>query len=152
MDHIEQAKRNIEEGYSCSQAVLMAFAEELGLSTETAARVAAGFGGGMGRSGRTCGAVSGALMVVGLVEGGTSAADKAAKERTYAMARQVMEEFEARRGALDCRELLGVDISTAEGLAQAREHKLFAGCTRHVEEAARIASDLIRGNSDKSDQ
>lgn len=149
MDPIEQARKNHEQGYSCSQAVLLAFAEELGLSAEMAARVAAGFGGGMGRCGRTCGALTGALMVVGLQEWGPLQPEPGAKDRTYAASRRVQEEFHARLGALDCRDLLGVDISTPEGLARAREEKLFSNCNHFIEEAAKIILDFRSGSLEK---
>jgi C_GCAxxG_C_C family probable redox protein len=97
----------------------------------------------MGRSGHICGAVSGALMVAGLVKGGTLPTDKVAKEAAYDLARQVVDAFQARFGSLDCQGLIGVDISTPEGLEQARKQKLFAGCSRYVEGSAQIVIDLI---------
>lgn len=144
MDPVEQAKENFAQGYSCSQSVILAFAEELGMGREVAARVSAGFGGGMGRTGRTCGAVSGALMAIGLMHGGTLPTDKAAKEKVYQLARKLIEEFQAQRGAVDCRDLVGADISTPEGNALAREKGLFSNCAGHVEAAARIAAQLIK--------
>jgi C_GCAxxG_C_C family probable redox protein len=144
MDPIEQAKINYSQGFSCSQSVVMAFAEELGVDREVAAKVSAGFGGGMGRSGRTCGALSGALMVIGLVQGATDPSDKESKEKTYSMARTLLEEFRRQRGSMDCRDLIGMDISTPEGQALAREKGLFAGCAAHVEASARIVTELIK--------
>jgi C_GCAxxG_C_C family probable redox protein len=146
MDYAELAKKNHNLGFACSQAVLLAFATELGLDAGIAARIASGFGGGMGRNGRTCGAVSGAVMVVGLAFGGTLPTDKEAKERAYAMSRRVQEEFQARCGSLDCPALLGVDISTAEGLARAHAEKRFARCDQYIEEAARIVSEVLKEN------
>jgi C_GCAxxG_C_C family probable redox protein len=142
MDAVDEARLNFSEGFACSQSVLLAFAEQYGVDPEIAARISAGFGGGMGRSGFTCGAITGALMVAGLKQGGTQPTDKAAKERAYTLARQMLEEFKARLGGLECRELLGVDISTSEGLAQAREQGLFQGCDRFVAEAASIVHEL----------
>lgn len=152
MEPIEQARKNHDLGFSCSQAVLLAFAEEYGLSADLAARVASGFGGGMGRNGRLCGAVTGAVMAVGLAVGSASPADKAAKERAYALSKRVQQEFEARCGALDCPALLGVDISTPEGLARAREEKRFASCDHFIEEAARIVAEVLDENQDLLDQ
>jgi C_GCAxxG_C_C family probable redox protein len=143
MDPIEAAKQQYAQGYSCSQSVLLAFAEELGVSKEVAARVAAGFGGGMGRSGRTCGAVSGALMVIGLVQGTADPTDKVTKEKTYALTRRMLTEFRKQRGGLDCQELIGMDISTPEGYALAREKGLFSGCAAYVEASARILAGLL---------
>lgn len=122
---VSLARARFSEGYSCSQSVLAAFASDLGLDTDAALRVAAAFGGGMGGTGRTCGAVTGALMALGLKYGATRGDDKATKERAYALAREFIERFEARNGDVACAELLGVDISTPQGHNAAREANLF---------------------------
>ena len=92
---IDLAHSRFSEGFSCSQSVLAAFAPELGLDADAALRVSAAFGGGMGRTGGTCGAVTGALMALGLKYGAT-VADPVAKERTYALTREFIARFEAR--------------------------------------------------------
>jgi C_GCAxxG_C_C family probable redox protein len=112
------------EGFSCSQSVLGAFACDLGLDTDVALRVSAAFGGGMGRTGGSCGAVTGALMVLGLRYGPT-VADKVAKDLTYAQARDFIARFEARHRATSCADLLGINIGTPEGHSAARDAKLF---------------------------
>lgn len=145
MDHSEQAGAFFQQGYNCAQAVLLAFAETYGLSPEQAAQTAAGFGGGMGRLGRTCGAVSGGLMVIGLAQGITAPGDRAAKEAVYALARQFQARFAGRFGSLDCKDLLGADISTPEGYAQARAEGRFALCTVFVQGAAAILTEILAG-------
>ena len=131
------------EGFSCSQSVLSAFAPDLGLDTDAALRVSAAFGGGMGRTGRTCGAVTGALMVLGLRHGAIRGDDKATKERTYALAREFIERFEARNSGVACAELLGVDIGTPEGHSAAREAGLFKTvCPGLVASAATILQEM----------
>ena len=85
-ERIDLARSRFSEGFSCSQSVLAAFAPEFGLDVDAALRVAAAFGGGMGRPGHPCGAVTGALMALGLRYGAT-VVDPAAKELTYAKAR-----------------------------------------------------------------
>ncbi len=143
MDHSELAGAFFKQGYNCSQSVLLAFAETYGLSLEQAAQVAAGFGGGMGRLGHTCGAVSGGLMALGLARGIVIPGDKAAKEETYALARRFQARFAERFGALDCKDLLGVDISTPEGQAQARTEGRYTGCAVFVQGAAAILSEML---------
>ncbi len=143
MDNIERAMLYHDQGYACSQAVLLAFAEELGLDKETAVRISACFGGGMGRTGRTCGAVSGALMVAGLAQASLQADIRVSKETAYVRGRQVLETFQSNFGSLNCCDLVGEDISTPEGLARAREQKLFAGCTRYIQGAVEIVANLI---------
>ena len=97
---IDVASSRFSEGFSCSQSVLAAFAPEPGLDADAALRVSAAFGGGMGRAGGTCGAVTGALMVLGLRYGPT-VADKVAKEQTYTQAREFIARFEAASGRND---------------------------------------------------
>jgi C_GCAxxG_C_C family probable redox protein len=79
----------------------------------------------MGRLGRTCGAVTGALMVLGLKSGSSRADDKEAKDRTYALVREFVARFEGRHGASGCAELLDVNIASPEGLSAARDAGLF---------------------------
>jgi C_GCAxxG_C_C family probable redox protein len=139
---IDLARSRFSEGFSCSQSVLAAFAPELGLDVDAALRVSAAFGGGMGRLGHTCGAVTGALMVLGL-KYGAIVADPVAKERTYALTREFIARFEAHHGATACADLLGVNIGTPEGQAAAREANLFkTTCPGLVASAAAILAEM----------
>jgi C_GCAxxG_C_C family probable redox protein len=139
---VDVAVSRFSEGFSCSQSVLAAFAPELGLDANAALRVSAAFGGGMGRTGGICGAVTGALMVLGLRYGPT-VADKVAKELTYEQAREFIARFEARQGATTCADLLGVNIGTPEGQAAAREANLFrTTCPGLVTSAAAILEEM----------
>jgi C_GCAxxG_C_C family probable redox protein len=140
---VSLACTRFSEGFSCSQSVLAAFAPDLGLDPHAALRVAAAFGGGMGRTARTCGAVTGALMALGLKYGATRGDDKATKERTYARAREFIERFEARNRGVACAELLGVDISTTQGYSAAREANLFkTTCPALVASAVAILEEM----------
>ena len=144
MSNVEIAVASFKAGLSCSQAVLSAFAPGLGLDRQTALRVAAAFGGGMARMGQTCGAVSGALMVIGLKHGHMAAEDKAAKEKTYALVREFVDQFRTRNTSLLCRELLGCDIGTPEGMQLVREKGLSTSiCSRLVRDAAGILEQLV---------
>lgn len=139
MSKVENAVSCFREGFLCSQALLSVFGPDLGLDRETALKVSAAFGGGMARLGETCGAVSGAVMVIGLKYGHFEARDEQAKEKTYRLAREFVAGFEAVHGSTVCRELLGCDISTPEGLRSAREQKLFSTvCPKYVQTAAEI--------------
>src|SRR5690606_21185680 len=99
----------------CSQAVLTAFAPELGLDRDSALKVSGTFGAGMGRLGEVCGALTGAFMAIGLKYGRVRANDEEMKEKAYACVMQVADEFRRRHGSLRCRELLGYDLGTPEG-------------------------------------
>ena len=140
----EKAAELFAAGFSCSQSVLVSRAEHYDLSTETALKISAAFGGGLGRQGEVCGAVSGALMVLGLENGQTRPEEKAIKEHTYALTRQFSAEFTRRTGALHCRDLLGCRIDTPEGQQYAREHDLFKTiCPKLVAEASQILSEML---------
>jgi C_GCAxxG_C_C family probable redox protein len=141
---VELAVATFGEGFNCSQAVLSAFAPDLGLDRETALRVSGAFGAGIARMGQTCGAVSGALMVLGFKYSQVEAGDKPAKEKMYAIAREFMARFEARNGSILCRELLGYDISTPEGMQLIREKGLFVSlCPKLVGDAIEIVEGLV---------
>ncbi len=142
----EEAVRRFDAGFNCAQAVFLAFAPELGMEGKAAARVACAFGAGMGRTANTCGAVSGALLAIGLRHGMDDPGDQAAKERTYALARGLLAVFAGRHGTLLCRELLGCDIGTPEGLARMRGEKLHQKvCAGLVTDAVRITEQLLFG-------
>jgi len=145
MSTADEAVICFDDGFNCSQAVFSAFAPQLGLDRVTALKVAGTFGGGMGRMGETCGAVTGALMVIGLKYGQATNDDKAAKEKSYELVRQFAERFRARnRGCLTCRDLLGADISTPEGMKQLREKQAFTTmCPKFVHDAAEIVEQLL---------
>jgi C_GCAxxG_C_C family probable redox protein len=98
----------------------------------------------MARSGGTCGAVTGSLMVIGLHHAKTRKGDDDSRERAYALAQEFMDAFRERNGSLLCRELLGVDVSTPEGIAEVREKDLFKTvCPKFVLSAAGMLDDLL---------
>jgi len=115
MNGPKEALSLFNEAFSCSQAVFASYAPSMGVDRETALRAAGAFGGGMGRMGETCGAVTGAFMLIGLKYGQTKAGDGNAKDRTYQLVREFVERFKARNRSILCRELLGVHIGTPEG-------------------------------------
>ena len=130
-------------GHNCAQSVLRALAGELGLDDALAVRLATGFGVGMVEGG-TCGAVSGAVMALGLAGGGGGPDGHAAKSATYERVRTLYARFAALHGTHVCRELLGLDPSTPEGLEQARREKRFQSiCSGLVGDAAALAQTII---------
>jgi C_GCAxxG_C_C family probable redox protein len=144
MDRVELAVSLFRKGFSCSQALLAAYGDCFGLDGEVALRIAAGFGGGMGRMAETCGAVTGAFMLIGLKHGATDAKDRQAKEKTHAAVREFAKKFMACHESLVCRELLGCDISTPEGSQMAKEGKLSSTiCAGLVKSAAQIFEEMI---------
>jgi len=143
-DKAEKAVACFREGFTCSQAILSTYGSELGLERTMALKAASVFGAGMGRLGEVCGAVTGALIVIGLKHGQTEVKDKDAKEKTYALVRDFADRFRTREGTLLCRELLGCDLATPEGMATARQKGYFTErCPRFVREAAEILEDVL---------
>ena len=115
-----------------------------GLDRETALRVAGAFGAGMARTGGTCGSVTGALMVIGLSHAKTRKDDDDSRELAYALAQDFMDAFRDRNGSLLCRELLGIDVSTPEGIAAVRERDLFrTACPKFVNDAGEILEEIL---------
>lgn len=138
MSKVIEAVESFRSGYACSQAILATYGAPLGLDHDSALRLAAGFAGGM-RLGETCGAVTGAFMVLGLRHAGRESSTPAGRAEVYARVTEFAQAFERIHGALHCRELLGCDIGTPEGMAQAREQSLFrAVCPRLVQTAAEL--------------
>jgi len=144
MSKVELAVSCFEEGFACSQALLSTYSPQFGLDRETALKVAGAFGGGMGRMGEICGAVTGALMVIGLKHGITIADDEQSQEKTYSLVNEFVNRFKSRTGSIVCRELLGCDISTAEGMNTAKEKGLFTTlCPKYVRDAAETLEQIL---------
>ena len=144
MTHIEKANELFGKKFHCSQAVFAAFAEELGLTDEQALKIGACFGGGM-RKGEVCGACAGALMALGLKYGQAEEQDIESRLKTNEVTDRFMAKFKEENGSYMCKELLGCDLSTEEGIAVALEKKFFTEfCPKMVESATRIAEDILR--------
>lgn len=145
MERAERSAADFESGFHCAPAVLAAFADQYGLDRDMALKLASGLGGGIARTGQVCGAVTGALLVIGLHWGTADAADMEGKENTYAMCREFMRRFTALHGTTECRRLLGCDISLPEGLQFARQNNLFSlFCQNYVRDATMIVEEMIR--------
>jgi C_GCAxxG_C_C family probable redox protein len=144
MNHSDQATKSFKEGFNCSQAVLSVFAEELNLDKDLALKVSCGFGGGMARMGETCGAVTGALMAIGLKYGKTNLIEDEARVNTYSKVNEFVEEFKSRNNTIVCKELLGCVISTPEGAKIASEKNLHSTvCPKFVADASEILEKIL---------
>ncbi|NLM28853.1 MAG: C_GCAxxG_C_C family protein [Methanomicrobiales archaeon] len=138
----EEAVSRFMAGYNCAQATSSVFAADLGIPEDAILRAATGFGGGMGRTGGACGAVTGAILAIGLMAGGT---EKKAKDETYALVREFVTRFSARNGSVSCTDLLGCDLSTGEGLRRSREENLTRTiCPRYIRDAVEILEEIRR--------
>jgi C_GCAxxG_C_C family probable redox protein len=121
----ESAIEAFRSEYNCAQVTLMAFANEVGLDLETAKRVSAGFGAGMGRLQETCGTVTGAFMVFGLFNSKYIQDNDERKTVTYEMIQEFSEKFKSIHGSITCKNLLNINLNTEEGMEEAREKDLF---------------------------
>ena len=145
MNKVESAVSSFNNGFNCCQSVLLAYCQELGLDSQVASKLSTGFGGGMGRMAGVCGAVTGAFMVLGLKYGKMRAEDNEPKQKTYKLIRKFAEKFEARNDSIACKDILGYDISTPQGLRAAREEVLFSKlCPKFVQDAAEILEEMLR--------
>ena len=143
MGNADKAAATFKEGFSCSQAVLGTYCERFGLDTKQAYKISSGFGGGMHLD-QTCGAVTGAFMVIGLKYGRTRADDVEAKMKTAATVVEFAKRFKARHGSIACTELLGCNISTQEGFEEAKKKDLFKQvCPQYVISAAEILDEML---------
>ncbi|MHC4925786.1 MAG: C-GCAxxG-C-C family protein [Planctomycetota bacterium] len=143
MDRIQQAVKLFDEGFSCSQSVLAAFADMFDVDLQAALKIASGFGGGMGQMSETCGALTGAMMVLGLKYGTDNPTDKTAKLQNYRKVRELSAEFKLRAGSQTCRDLLGFDMSTADGQLAAKQPGAFHDCPDYVRIAAEIVQEMM---------
>jgi C_GCAxxG_C_C family probable redox protein len=141
----ESARLRFSQNFNCAQSVFVIFAPQLGLDEHQALKIASPLGGGVARRGQVCGAVTGALMALGLAHGADT---PAGKEDAYRLGEEFMQLFEARHATILCRELLDLDISTPEGLQQAREKGLFNSlCPLYVGDAVEIVQEMLAEKS-----
>jgi C_GCAxxG_C_C family probable redox protein len=137
----ETAVHVFDQSFNCSQSVFSAFAARFGLDRQTALKLASPFGGGFSRQGEICGAVTGALLVLGL---GRGADTPAGKEGIYRLSQEFMRLFEQKHNSLLCRNLIDCDISTPEGWQKAKEAgKFTTTCPLLVRDAAEIIQNLL---------
>jgi C_GCAxxG_C_C family probable redox protein len=137
----EQAKETFASGFNCAQSVLSTYGKEYFKNEADALRMASGFGAGMSYRGEVCGAVTAALMVLGLKHGFDKLEDK---DAFIEKSRLLIEKFEEENGSILCRKLLNVDVNTPEGLAEARENGLFRKtCPRYIESASLLLESFI---------
>lgn len=139
------AEALFRQGYNCAQAVAGAFAKEMGVPLETAARMACGFGGGMGRLREVCGTVSGMVLVAGVLRGYSGPETGAKKTETYAMIQELAARFRAQNGSIICRELLGLPQAEGTPRAEARTPEYYRKrpCPKLAAQAAELLAQYL---------
>jgi C_GCAxxG_C_C family probable redox protein len=131
-------------GFNCAQSILSSYACDLGMDKEMALRLTTAFGSGIARMGEICGAVTGAIMVIGLKHGRTRIEDQESREIAYSLVHEFVQRFKERKGSIVCREILGCDPGTEEGQQQilAKElHKTV--CPAAIRDAAEILDEIL---------
>lgn len=136
-----RARELFESGFYCAESVLLAVAERQGVESGLLPRIATGFCGGMARTCGQCGAVSGAVMAVGMMKGRILPTDTV--DESYEISQKLIAEFKGRFGSLNCLDLTGCDLSTDQGRLAFREQKKSELCIEYVEEAARLTAKML---------
>jgi C_GCAxxG_C_C family probable redox protein len=145
---VQRAVDNFMQGYGCCQSVVAAFADLYNLDDTIAKRIAAGFGGGVGRMRMMCGAVSGIVILAGLDRGQTDGADRKGKSMCYKVVQELLDEFKVQNGSVVCAELLGLkghEKAQSSYVASPRtaEYYKTRPCAAKVESAARIFAEYL---------
>lgn len=147
-DRIQQAVENFMQGYGCCQSVVAAFADLYGLDDTMAKRIAAGFGGGVGRMRMMCGAVSALVILAGLDCGQTEGSDRQGKSACYKVVQQLLATFKERNGSIICSELLGLGGVKPKPITYVpdernAEYYRVRPCAAKVESAARVFAEYL---------
>lgn len=143
MDRSIYAAELFLEGYNCAQAVAMAFGDVTGLDKGYCAKMASSFGGGMGRMREVCGAVSGMLLVAGLLYGYDDPADDEKKKNHYALVQELAGKFREQAGSIICREILKNPSSDPNPSPRTQEYYRQRPCARMVMLATEILEQYI---------
>lgn len=153
MFHEEKAVELFLSGCNCSQSVFCAFTDKTGLEESFARRMVSPFGGGMGRLREVCGAVTGMLMVLGILYGYDDVEDKALKKELYERVQDITKQFETENGSIICRELLGLQEKHSSPTPQDRtpEYYKTRPCAAKVQSAARILEKYLQELEQESD-
>ena len=152
---VQCAVENFMAGYGCCQSVVAAFADLYGLDDTLAKKVAAGFGGGVGRMRMMCGAVSGIVMLVGLDCGQTEGSDREGKSACYKVVQELLDKSKEENGSLICAEILGLKgyekaHSSYQASARTAEYYKSRPCAAKVESAARIFAEYLRKKANEA--
>ena len=144
---VERAKALFKQGFNCSQAVCAACADIYGIDEQTALRIAASFGGGIGRMRQTCGAACGMFILAGLENGSATPGDAEGKKQNYTLVQDLAAKFKQENGSLICAELLGIAPKPQDPTPEARTETYYQKrpCVEMVANAVRIYLEELKG-------
>ena len=136
------------EGYNCSQCMIIAFSDIVGMDQKTALRLSSSFGGGMGRMREVCGSVSGMFMIVGILYGYDMPGDYEGKKELYAIVQELAAKYKEAAGSIICRELLGIGGKDNSSVPSPRTEEYYKKrpCVDKIGTAARILEEYLAEN------
>ena len=145
LTHKEKAEQLLQQQYHCSQALFGAFAEEIGLDLKTAFKISACFGGGM-RQGGICGCITAAMLVIGMVTGFYDSQDRELELYVNKKTDEFIKRFTKQMGGnVNCRDILGMDISEPTGMATIRKEGLILKkCPKALDISIDILEDMLK--------
>jgi len=138
---VNKVLESFNGGFYCSQAMLSTYCEGFELDKETALKISCGMAAGMARLSSTCGAVTGAYMVISLKHGNFVQGDKESIEKTFALIQEFDKRFVEKHGSTNCRELLGVDLRYGD--KDLASQRVKAHCSGFVKDAAEILEAVL---------
>lgn len=154
--YAQRAMDNFKQGYNCSQSVVLAYSDKIGLDKEILLKVSSSFGGGMGRLREVCGGVSGMFMVAGLLYGYTGAKDIQGKTEHYKRIQELAATFSEITGSIVCRELLGLapNVKKESYIPSERTEEYYKKrpCVEMVGTAAAVLEKYLRKNGDLDEE
>ena len=146
--YTQRALDFFDGGYACSQAVLLAFAKDFGLDEQTAKRISATFGGGMGRLREKCGALTGAFMGLGLAFGNSDPLDMKTKLAAYKRVRDLDATINDSLGCTNCADILKKYVKSTDDVTQRKHHQII--CRRVVTETTQALYDILAEAGEKN--
>lgn len=150
-ERVQQAVQNFESGFNCAQSVFLAYSDVFGLNMDMARKMSVSFGGGVGRMREICGTVSSMAMLAGFKYPVLETNDQEARTRNYEIVQKMAELFKEKHGTLICRNLLGPEAGQSTAPTpeiRTKEYYAKRPCGRFVEDAARIAGRMLKGELD----
>ena len=148
MTEKEKARELSLQGFNCSQSVFTAFCDRFGIDEETAKKISAGLGGGVGRQREVCGAVSGAAMVLGCITAPTDGSDSESKKKNYELVTEFSDRFRQIHKSIVCREILEDRAKNKGAVPDERTAEYYKNrpCLKAVEDAAQILMQMLKEN------
>lgn len=150
-ERVGQAVQNFKAGFNCAQSVFLAYSDVFELDMEMAKKMSVSFGGGVGRMREVCGTVSAMAMLAGFKYPVLDNSDQEARKRNYAMVQRMSELFKEKHGTIICRRLLPPEVAASISPtpdARTAEYYQKRPCGGFVEDAARIAGKMLKGELD----